>query len=364
MTTFRKAGLALIAFFILKNHRDLAFLMAFMLNERQHIKDLSSSPAHDFFGSPNISSLEKHMNTFADADGFITKQSVFEACVKKWHLPEDKANTLAEITMHMAWSTGVPGVTWSPFGVTGKFLPKDGVSSLTHPYDTGFYHKSHGSVDVDRFEELKKYAVLDANGKLSITQSGLTNYLNHWYKVDNRWHDSPWFYKLIGSAGNKGEYEIIFNRLSNDRIWNAETNSDEKSVTLDTLKSFLIDSAPEIKKIETGILPKSKAPAAPEKTSEASKQLPDLLDKMLYVAVNYARGVVEAGANHCSSAIPTLDAFTRYANRPAPSVTAVGMFSATGRGDYAITSTSNLHTHQMQVEPVHLYVNSTCVPFK
>src|SRR6185312_2223155 len=188
---------------------------------------------------------------------------------------------------------GVPGVTWSPFGVTGKFLPKDGVSFLTHPYDTGFYHKSHGSVDVDRFEELKKYAVLDGNGKLSITQSGLTNYLNNWYKVDNRWHDSSWFYKLIGSAGNKGEYEIIFNRLSSGYIWNAETNRDEKSVTLDTLKNFLIDSAPEIKKIETGVLPKLKAPGAPEKTGETSKQSPDLLDKMLHVAVKYAKDVVE-----------------------------------------------------------------------
>lgn len=247
---------ALLATLILTNKKEAALFLAMLLDKKQEIKNLSTAEAKDFKSPSSDSSLVKHMNTFAAADGFIDKQSIFEACVKKWHLSEEQANTLASGTLQVAFYRGVPGVSFSfEGGVSGRFLAKDAVGLLTHPSDTGLYDMKNGTVNNKQFDMLEKYAIVDADGEKLISQSRLTAYLKDFYKIDNRWKDAPALFKFIGEKGNIGEFEIFFKRAVSRWKLNTITNQMEGCVTLSELKYFLTDSQPMVNAVKSGELP-------------------------------------------------------------------------------------------------------------
>ena len=256
MKTLLKALTLSLAGLTLLSRKEPAILLSIFLDKKETIEELSQTKFKDFIGSRKDSPLVKHMNTFAGEDGYITKKSIFEASIKKWHLDESQANTLALGTLKVAWLRQVPGVHFSLVnGMSGGFLAKDAVDLLTHPSDTGLYDMTGGTVNADRFDELEKYATTDENGEKLISQTSLTKYLTDWYRVDNRWQHSTWLNKFIGSAGNKGEYEIFFSKCGSRWLPNPETNQMEPAITLSELKYFLTDSYSMVKAVETHSLP-------------------------------------------------------------------------------------------------------------
>jgi hypothetical protein len=294
LSSLVKSTSALLAVFIYRNQKEAAFFVSVLLDSllgrKFYTKDLSAQPPADCKSSSSDAHLTKHMNTFAAADCYIDKQSIFEACVKKWHLSEGDANKLAIMTLKVAYLRGVPGVVLTASGdITGRFLAKDAVGKLTHPSDTGLYNMTDGSVNLKQFEILKKYALVNAEGEELICQSNLNKYLADWYKVDKRWKDETRLYQFIGKQGNEGEFEIFFKRSITHWLLNPETNVMEGCVTLDALKSFLMDSNPMVNAVKAQVLP------PPSSTPSLA-----IGDRIINSMVSFAKDVVK----ECPSYFP------------------------------------------------------------
>lgn len=237
----------------IKYGKELKVIYATLVDKTVGAETCDDSPADNYKSATDAEPLTKHMETFADAAGWITKESIYKACRKKWHLDHEKANTLALGTFQVALLRGVDGVYFNILeGITGRFKAKDAINKLTHPSDTGLFHKSGGTLDYSRFDDLERYAITDNSGKKLITHDCLKNYLASWYQNDKRWEHESFFYRIIGKLGNEGEYEIMFKKASRHELLDPVTNIKKPAICLDDLRHFLENSASLVREIELG----------------------------------------------------------------------------------------------------------------
>jgi hypothetical protein len=221
--------------------------------------------------------LVKHMNTFADAEGWISEESIATACKTKFHMTPAAAADIAWNTMFGADYRKIKGAgtKWQFFPpkllVTGKFKAEDALGKFTHPHDTGFYHKVTGVFDEKLFDSACFDVKENPNKSLPANKiiidrdptnedvkiifvSKLLKYMkdNCQDKDDPRWENESSFYKTAGKYGNQGEFSILTS-TSAVTIWRKNNKSEwERCIRLDDLKAFYKDTPDFLSKNENG----------------------------------------------------------------------------------------------------------------
>jgi len=286
-------GLATL--FTAYNYKEAGMILGIITAQLDPLQPSSKLPEEKNCGSSDP--LVNHMMVFANKNCEVDEQSILDACIHKWGLEKDKASILAASTMAIAWKQNVKGVSMVNGKIVGKFKPIDARDRLTHPVDTGIFTKLGGGMDEDRFYALQKYALVDGNGVLLLSESRIDAYKRDWYKQDHRWDSASWFDNIIGEIGTKGEFEFLFKRGASRWAYNPITKQTEAFITVKDLKEFYLDSRILVKKIQNGKLPAAEPSKKLIKQAlRLQKTCPPRLsffDKMINNAVCYAQEVTK-----------------------------------------------------------------------
>jgi len=204
--------------------------------------------------------LENHIASFAGPDGLVDEKSIEDVCVNKMHLSQKQAHDVAVKTMRAALYCGVPGVYFC-YGATGNFKPKDAVPVFTHPHDSGLFDRHTGAFHDELYKILQeKYSITDNDGEKIISRAKMEEFILKETQQAARWIDAGWLFNQVGKTGNKGEFDVFFEKTVSRFKKNAK-NEDEGYVTLTDLKQWYLDSRSVLEKMEKYELPKLAAGA-------------------------------------------------------------------------------------------------------
>ncbi|HEX2549054.1 MAG TPA: hypothetical protein VHM20_04440 [Gammaproteobacteria bacterium] len=197
--------------------------------------------------------LVKHIATFADDSGYVDYNSMMDKLVNEWHLEKKEAKQIAQGVMWMAYFTGVKGVTI--FG--GKFLPQDALG-LTHPWDSALFDRYTGAFNQELFAVLlNQFFITDEDGVKIISHASMNQFLKEHHAVDHRWDDASYFFKMLGKTGNKGEFDLFFEKCVSRWKKNAAGEL-EGYITQSDFEQFYLNTKLIAEKVKTNILPQKK----------------------------------------------------------------------------------------------------------
>lgn len=219
-------------------------------NQPEEKKPIESKHLTEVKPDPTESALAVHMNSFAAADGFVDQKSIYNACIKAGYSEKDSSD-VAKNTMIGAYYCGVPGVSLSFFGgIQGHFKPKDAVPLLTHPKDSGLFDRHSGKFNEALFKILEdKYAIVDIDGEKIISRAKMDEFTQKETNQDKRWEDASWLFKHLGQLGNKGEFDLLFQRGV------SRYKNNEGYLKLSDLRQWYINSQPILDKMHDNELP-------------------------------------------------------------------------------------------------------------
>jgi hypothetical protein len=211
--------------------------------------------------------IVKHMSLFADSEGWISKQSIRDACVKKLRASKEAAHDFGKHLFFMAAYQGVTGthkkhslLPLHPGNTAGKFKAEDINGKFHLPHDLGFYNqdgefdeKLFDSLLFDPKENLNKPIPVDkilvdrdmANKDIRIIFiSSLERYMqkNRRDIEESEWKNASSIFREIGKKLNKEEIQIIADTptLTVQRL---NKNVDfEYCLRVDDLKAYLKDT--------------------------------------------------------------------------------------------------------------------------
>jgi hypothetical protein len=218
-----------------------------------------------------------HIKVFENAEGWINADSIADACMKKFHLPEKASTDLGKNTMLVAAGVGIKGVEkggyvlpWVYTSGTGRFRAEDATGfNFHHPHDTGLFRKD-GTFDEALFDAMlfdrpsSSQQALPADKIIvdrdpehpdvrMIFASNLKQYMkvNCQDKNDSRWIEvaKSWnclrrlIMNLVGKAGNKGEFDLLCQSdvVMVERV-NPATEQRENAIAVEDLRAFYQDS--------------------------------------------------------------------------------------------------------------------------
>lgn len=158
--------------------------------------------------------LGNHISYFKGEGGVFTAASI-EAGLRKLGIEEPKAFIIAKIIISEASISGCP---YAKLFGGGKFAPSD-LPKLLHPHDTGIFKKENGAFDEIAFDKLVSFAIVDEKtGQKVISQKKIEEYKKKYGDQAKRWKDASYKEKLIGFASTKGEFNLLFEVVSDVKI--------------------------------------------------------------------------------------------------------------------------------------------------
>jgi hypothetical protein len=203
---------------------------------------LSLSSATAFASEP--SALEKHIKYFSDQTALVSKESIYNALVDL-HFKAEYASIVAD---KVSYFSGLL-IKGCPYAT---FTAKEGVGPLNHARDTGIYNLD-GSINEDRWQKLKTYSETD-DGIEIITEAKFYEFLKWCRDNDTRPDESG-----LAQKFSDGEWKDFFTHASDH--WKKSDNDYERSITLQTLRTFYDDSTIIFDRVKKEILPAPKPSA-------------------------------------------------------------------------------------------------------
>lgn len=197
--------------------------------------------------------LVKHIATFAGSDGYVNYDSMMDKLTHEWHLPIKEAKQIAKGVMWGAYYCGVKGVTI--FG--GRFLPEDAVC-MTHPWDSALFDRYTGEFNQELFSTLlNKYFITDEDGVKIISHASMNKFLEEHHKDDHRWDDASRLFTFLGKNGNKGEFDLFFEKCVS-RWKNNSNGESEGYITQNDFEQFYLNTKLIAEKVKENLLPVKK----------------------------------------------------------------------------------------------------------
>lgn len=171
------------------------------------------------------SPLERHIGFFS-TKGNVSYESIEEKLTQMGdHNAKFKANAIS-------FMAGLK-IKSCPYSM---FKPAEGVGALNHARDTGIYQKD-GSINEARWQKLCTWSEND-NGVMILTQKNFDAFLQWARDNDDRWDLAG-----LGKKFSDGEWIDFFTFCTD--YWKKTDAGMERSVTLETLRTFF-ENTPEI----------------------------------------------------------------------------------------------------------------------
>ena len=230
--------------------------------------------------------LENHLKAYGyiseNGEVLINDYSIYVAMHRDLKMSQQEAADGARIGISVPKLNDIDTAKFHLFhGISGHFSPKDAVK-LMHPHDTGFYEKGTGKFNKERFDTLKKYAILDEHNNYIISPNQFQNCMNFLAEKDSRWEDADIIYNTLGKIGHEGEFTQLFSLM---KPLIANTIDNVPYYALADIEEFYLNTPKTMKRIRN-----TPVPISEDKESEPSSHF---FDKCLAKASSFAKEVVD-----------------------------------------------------------------------